>query len=118
MARARIKISNLGLYALRRDPKIRADLERRAEAIRDQCGEGYITSSMQGASRPQGRWRTTVMTGNFEAMRDNARNNTLLNAIGGSAGSQATNLVEYRTRSGRTRMVTQAQADYFNRGRS
>lgn len=83
----RLEVHNQGLYALRRDPAIRADLERRGRAILNACGgeaEGYALSSGQGARNPQGRWRVGVVTTTNGAIRDNATNNTLVRAL--SAG--------------------------------
>lgn len=41
----------------------------------------YVTGSRPGARRPQGRHRTSVVTGNAEAMLDNAKNQTLTKAL-------------------------------------
>lgn len=77
------------MYDVRQQPKVRADLEQRAEAVAEACGgeaAGYATSSTQGAKRPQGRWRTAVYTRNFAAILDNARNNTLVRKFGRARG--------------------------------
>lgn len=76
------------LYDLRREPGVRADLERRGRAVLRQCGEanGYMMSSRQGAKRPQGRWRISVFTSNVTAMVDNRRHNTLVRAFGAARG--------------------------------
>lgn len=79
--RARVKISNAGLYALRREAGVVADLEARIGRLKEACGRGYESSSQQGNKRPQGRWRTTVITATNGAIRDNARNNTLVNNL-------------------------------------
>lgn len=78
-----------GLYNLRSAPGVKADLTGRAERLAAACGgseEGYFTSSQQGAKRPQGRWRATVVTGTAKAAADNARNNTLIRNLGSSGG--------------------------------
>jgi hypothetical protein len=52
-------------------------------------GDGYKISSQQGAARPQGRWRVTVITANTHAVRDNAKHNRLVRlmlAKGGGRG--------------------------------
>jgi len=73
-----------GYYQIRSAPKVRAELERRAKLIAAACnreaggGDGYRTSSMQGARRPFGRWRTTVITARAEAMRHNAETQALV----------------------------------------
>lgn len=81
----KIKLNNAGFYAIRQEPKVRALLERKAEAIAKACNEasglgdeGYKTSSQQGRKDPQGRWRTTVMTTTEATKIDNAENDTLL----------------------------------------
>jgi len=98
MARRRIVINwkPEGFYAIRRAPKVRADLERRARAIAREAndhidtpgsdlqqapGQHYQTSSEQGAKRPYGRWRATVVTADAAAIEDNARHNTLLKSL-------------------------------------
>lgn len=67
-------------------PKVRSTLEDWAERIADAAnasveGAGYKTSSRPGARRPQGRWRTTVITGDAEAMRDNMSHNRLIRLL-------------------------------------
>lgn len=88
MAKPRLKWNRRGLYDLRRAPGVVADLEKRAEAIAAAAESSaaasgwpdakYATGSQQGVRRPQGRWRTSVVTANAEAMLDNAKNDTLL----------------------------------------
>ncbi|MGW4090041.1 hypothetical protein [Nocardia sp. NPDC004750] len=77
------------LYEVRREPKVRQDLTRRAAAVQDACGgpaAGYLMSSFQGEKKPQGRWRAAVFTANIEAMLDNRRNNTLVRNFGAARG--------------------------------
>ncbi|MBM7280364.1 hypothetical protein JTZ10_21705 [Gordonia rubripertincta] len=55
----------------------------RIAAEANRSGEGrYETGSRPGAARPQGRHRASVVTADYKAQRDNARNNTLLRALG------------------------------------
>jgi hypothetical protein len=70
-----------GFHDLRSDPGLVADLEARLERIRAAAGEGFESSSRQGASRPEGRWRGTVITATPRAMALNARDNTLIRAL-------------------------------------
>lgn len=78
------KLNNAGFYNVRQQPKVREDLERRAQAIADECNrqagleDGYRISSTQGAKKPFGRWRTTVIAATAEAIKDNAENNRLV----------------------------------------
>lgn len=87
---ARIKWKKNALYNLRRAPGVIAHLEQRADSVADTANKGakthdhdakYATSSQQGERKPQGRWRTTVITANAEAMVDNASHNRLLSAL-------------------------------------
>lgn len=73
-------------YQLRSDPGVVSMLEEKAQRIADTAnasGSGtYAVGSRQGARRPQGRWRASVVTADYAAMRDNAKNNTLARALG------------------------------------
>lgn len=83
MARNSIRFNKDGFKKIRRAPGVKAKLERMAKAVADGCNEGvenkgYKTSSVQGAEKPQGRWRTTVITSDAESQKDNAANNTMV----------------------------------------
>lgn len=82
----RIKHHVKGYKALRSAPGVVADLERRASAVKDAAGDGFEMGSRQGAARPQGRWRTSVVTATPKAMRKNQRDNTLLRALESGRG--------------------------------
>ncbi|MGW4718876.1 hypothetical protein [Nocardia sp. NPDC004260] len=87
LARVRHKIE--GYYALRSEPGVRADLEARGRRALAQAGgtaAGYAMDARQGRKRPQGRWRVSIRTDTHQAMLDNARNNTLLRALGAASG--------------------------------
>lgn len=77
-----------GFYALRSEPGVQAALESLAASVAGRANQmagtpgGFKTSSLQGARKPQGRWRTTVITATAVAMRKNAKHNTLLKALG------------------------------------
>lgn len=67
-------------------PKVRSTLEGWAEKIASRANSssgstGYKTSSRAGRAVKQGRWRTTVITANAEAMRDNMADNTLVRSL-------------------------------------
>lgn len=85
-SKVRIRWKMGALYRLRSEPKVVDELEGwagKVAATANRMGSttGYKTSSRQGAKRPQGRWRTTVITANAEAMVDNMRKNTLTKAL-------------------------------------
>lgn len=81
----RIKWNPNALYDVRRDPAMVAQEVAEAQKVAaraNAAGEGtYAVGSRQGARRPQGRWRTSVVTADAKAMRDNAVNNTLLKSL-------------------------------------
>lgn len=75
-------------YDLRRDSAVVGMLDAKAEQIADRAnslGKGtYAVGSRQGARRPQGRWRASVVTADYKAQRDQAKNHTLQRALGSS----------------------------------
>lgn len=87
-----------GFEAIRRAPKVLAEVERVAQGIARQAGPGYVASAQQGEKGPapawnrkrgpgfQGRARAIVYPDTFRAMRDNGRNNTLVKLMGGGGG--------------------------------
>lgn len=82
MAAGRFVPNIPGFYALRSDPKLRKELERRAEAVAAGCNkdlgaEGFLTGSIQGAKRPQGRWQASVFTATAEAMNHQRKHKTI-----------------------------------------
>ena len=84
----KIKWKKDALYDMRRLPAVVALVEKAADNIADRANDqldepGYFTGSRQGARRPYGRWRASVVTGTGEAIRDDAANNTLLRELNG-----------------------------------
>ncbi|WP_301119777.1 hypothetical protein [Mycolicibacterium fortuitum] len=88
MARIRIQWNRNALYQVRSQPAVVAREENLARGVAERSNraagidDGYRVSSRQGARRPQGRWRTTVITANLRAMRDNAKHNRLVKELG------------------------------------
>lgn len=85
-SKVRIRWKMGALHRIRSAPKVVDELEDwagKVAATANRMGktDGYKTSSRQGAKRPQGRWRTTVITANAKAMRDNMKSNTLTKAL-------------------------------------
>ena len=71
------------LYEVRRLPAVQAEVERHALRIATAAGAGFSWGSRQGMRRPQGRWRAIVYPETWAARRRNARDNTLVRALGG-----------------------------------
>lgn len=76
MARVQIKWNPNAMRELRTSPEVLADVEARAERVAAACGPGYVTQSEISGGR--GRARAVVITGDMDAIRDNARRNTLV----------------------------------------
>lgn len=74
---ARIKWNVKAFRELRLEPGVIADLGERAEAIANVAGPGYEASTFEGRNRG----RASVITGDFSAIRDNAKNQTLLRSL-------------------------------------
>jgi hypothetical protein len=80
-----------GYYKLRASGGVQAFLEGAAEnmaarankQLNGKGGKGFVTSSRQGAKRPQGRWRTSVAAVSPYAKRANAKRNILLHVLSG-----------------------------------
>lgn len=73
----KIKWNVKAFRELRLEPGVIADLEKRAEAVAAAAGDGYEASAMAGKNRG----RASVITANYAAIRDNARNQTLLRSL-------------------------------------
>ncbi len=91
-----IKWNNNAFYELRRSPEVIAMLEEKAKVVAAKANaaipetdgypagtEHYATGSRQGERRPQGRWRTTVVTATEYGKRFNAVHHILLKALNG-----------------------------------
>lgn len=84
-----------GFEDVRRGAKVAAEVDRVADRTARQAGRGYESSGRQGIKGPvpawnkrrgpgfQGRYRAIVFPATFRAMRDNAKNNTLVKLVGG-----------------------------------
>ncbi|WP_446224975.1 hypothetical protein ACTWPB_07615 [Nocardia sp. IBHARD005] len=80
----RLDINFAAMYEIRRMEGVVAEIDQRADQVLAACGgeaAGYKKGSTQGAKRPQGRWRSSVVTYNGTGIRDNAANHTLQRAI-------------------------------------
>ena len=89
---ARVEFKAGAFYKLRSEPGVRRDIAARTERIMRAANSGagfeddYRSSTMQGARRPQGRWRGSVITATVRAMRDNAKNHRLLRSLDAGRG--------------------------------
>lgn len=75
--KVRVKMSSAGSRKVLNSSEVQADLRRRADAIAMAAGEGYWPSVQAGVNRA----RASVITADFKAIRDNAKNNTLLKSL-------------------------------------
>ncbi|ADX42595.1 hypothetical protein [Gordonia phage GTE2] len=79
----RVRLNRKGFREIRSAPRLVAKIDKITSGIADRANRnldepGYKTSSVEGAARPQGRHRGTVITATQEAKEDNAANHTLL----------------------------------------
>lgn len=77
MGKVKLDFHYDGFNDVRRDPKVAADLERRADAMAVAAGDGYEVRTSESKSRA----RAIVITATPEAMVDQARNHTLERSI-------------------------------------
>ena len=87
-----------GFEEIRRAPKVLNLVDQTSVNFAARAGRGYKASARQGAKGPspswnkkrgkgyQGRARSIVYPETFRAMRDNAKNNTLVKLMGGPGG--------------------------------
>ena len=76
---AKIKFRLKGFEEIRRSPRAVSYLQSRVDAAAAAAGDGYVGSVVQGQGRGTlGRAIGTVYTETPEAIRDNAKHNTLL----------------------------------------
>lgn len=68
------KLNYKAFYELRTSPEVLAELNRQAEAIADASGPGYTAGEAKPGRKTS---RVGVYTETYEAMQDNAKNQTL-----------------------------------------
>ena len=79
MAKTKFRWNTAGFEAIRRSPEAVSLLESKVDAAASAAGPGYVGSVVQGVGRGTlGRAIGTVFTGDFNAIRDNAKHNTLM----------------------------------------
>lgn len=87
-----------GFEEIRQSDKVMAEVRRVAVNVSAKAGNGYKSAATHGRKGPspswnkrqgpgyQGRARAIVYPDTFRAMRDNAKNNTLVKIMGGPGG--------------------------------
>jgi len=75
MAKPKIRWNRDAFRQIRLLPEVAADVHDRARRVAEAAGEGYEAFPTQDA---RNRSRAAVVTTDMKAIRDNARNNTLL----------------------------------------
>jgi hypothetical protein len=79
MGKTKFKWRTAGFEEIRRSPEAVALLEGNVSAAADAAGPGYVGSVVQGLGRGTlGRAIGTVFTGDFKAILDNSRKQTLM----------------------------------------
>lgn len=78
---ARIRFRFAAFEEIRRSPEVECVLQREVDSIAGRVGPGGYA---HGVSSGRSRSRGYVVTTDYEAIRDNAKNHTLLRALGGS----------------------------------
>lgn len=80
--KVRIKWNLDGFRQIRVAPRVQAHIAQLAAEIATRAGDGYETRPVETGEGRTARARVAVLTGTDEARRDNARNQTLLRALG------------------------------------
>ena len=73
----KVKMNHKGMRELLKSEEIQAYLKSEADAIRDICGDGYVSDIYVG----KGRANASVTAESFKVLLDNSKNNTLLKAV-------------------------------------
>lgn len=80
--KVRIKWNLDGFRQIRVAPGVQAHIEQLASEIAARAGDGYETRPVETGEGRTARARVAVLTATAEARRDNARNQTLIRALG------------------------------------
>jgi hypothetical protein len=79
MAKTKITLNGKAFEEIRRSPEAVKLLQSKVDAAASAAGPGYVGSVVQGVGRGTlGRAIGTVFTGDFKAIRDNSKNQTLM----------------------------------------
>ena len=74
----KIELNSAGIQALLKSQEIMETLQEQADSIRAQLGDQYQTSQHTGKTRAN----VSIYTEDPDALRDNAKNNTMLKSMG------------------------------------
>lgn len=77
MAKTKIVLNSAGIRELLKSQEMLQICEEHASAIQDRCGDGYECDSFVGKTRVN----AMVFADTYQAMADNAKNNTILKAL-------------------------------------
>lgn len=83
MSKAKIQFRLKGFEEIRRLPKTKSELKRRADHIASQAGEGYEALEGEGKTRS----RASVVTTSIRAINSNRKHNTLIKSMDAGKGS-------------------------------
>lgn len=97
----RIDVSSAGIQAILKSGEVQQFLKQKADEIAGRAGPGMEASVRIGKTRA----RASVVTATKAARIAEAEGRALTKAFGG------TSMVAYTNKAGKTRMVSQAQAD-------
>lgn len=111
MAKTKIILKNSGFRELRTSSAAVGLVRKEAEAIASRAGSGFEMIPMES---PSNRAHAIVRPVTAEAVRLNARDNTLLRAVSGGAGS---GFSLYTAKSGKTSLRTDAEIANYTRAK-
>lgn len=78
MSKLKIELDSAGIQALLKSQEIMGTLQEAADGIQTQLGDRFQTSQHIGKTRAN----VSVYTEDPDALQDNAKNNTMLKAMG------------------------------------
>ena len=84
MGNLKLELNSAGIQALLKSQEIMNELQKEAEKIRSELGEGFQTGQYIGRNRGN----VSVYTTDPGAIQDNLRNNSVLKALGVSTASE------------------------------
>lgn len=79
MANVEIELNSEGVAEILKSPEMKSICESYANKAQKRLGEGYIVTSMTGKTRVN----ASVYAESRKAKHENAKNNTILKALGG-----------------------------------